>query len=172
VISFIVPAHNEEACLGRTLEAIRESADFVAQPYEIIVVNDASTDSTAEIARQNNARVVDVNHRQIAATRNSGARAAAGDRLFFVDADTIINSSVVAAALRAGVRVVRRFGHADDAARARRGVTDGRGGPMSLDDPACGGFYARLSNVALSYRHPSTPIHHLSRCCAVWRKLL
>jgi glycosyltransferase involved in cell wall biosynthesis len=100
VISFIVPAHNEEACLSRTLEAIRESADFVGQPYEIIVVNDASTDSTAEVARQNNARVVDVSHRQIAATRNSGARAATGDRLFFIDADTIINSSVVAAALR------------------------------------------------------------------------
>jgi glycosyltransferase involved in cell wall biosynthesis len=100
VISFIVPAHNEEACLVRTLEAIRESADVVAQPYEIIVVNDASTDGTAEVARQNGARVVDVNYRQIAATRNSGARAAAGGRLFFVDADTIINSRVVAAALR------------------------------------------------------------------------
>lgn len=100
MISFIVPAHNEEAGLGRTLEAIRESADQVAQPYEIIVVNDASTDSTADVARQKNARVVDVNHRQIAATRNSGARAASGDRLFFVDADTIINSRVVLATLR------------------------------------------------------------------------
>src|SRR3954468_10770337 len=90
MISFIVPAHNEEACLGRTLQAIRESADVVAQPYEIVVVNDASTDSTAKVARNNNARVVVVNHRQIAATRNSGARAATGDRLFFVDADTII----------------------------------------------------------------------------------
>jgi glycosyltransferase involved in cell wall biosynthesis len=100
VISFIVPAHNEEACLGRTLEAIRESAEAVGLPYEIIVVNDASTDSTAEIARQNNARVVNVNHRQIAATRNSGARVAAGDHLFFVDADTIIHSRVVASALR------------------------------------------------------------------------
>ncbi len=100
MISFIVPAHNEEACLGHTLQAIRESADIVAEPYEIIVVNDASTDSTAEIARQNGARIVDVNHRQIAATRNSGARAAAGDRLFFVDADTIIHSRAVASALR------------------------------------------------------------------------
>jgi glycosyltransferase involved in cell wall biosynthesis len=100
VISFIVPAHNEEACLGATLAAIRESAEAVQQPYEIIVANDASTDATADIARQNGARVVDVNHRQIAATRNSGARAASGDRLFFVDADTIINSRVVAAALR------------------------------------------------------------------------
>jgi glycosyltransferase involved in cell wall biosynthesis len=100
VISFIVPAHNEEQCLGRTLQAIRESADSVAQPYELIVVNDASTDSTAEVARQYNARVVDVHHRQIAATRNSGALASTGDCLFFIDADTIINSRVVSAALR------------------------------------------------------------------------
>ena len=81
MISFIVPAHNEEQCLGRTLQAIRESADIVAQPYEIIVVNDASTDSTAEVARQYYARVVDVNHRQIAATRNSGACSWLGTRL-------------------------------------------------------------------------------------------
>ena len=76
MISFIVPAHNEQASLGRTLEAIHQAARVVGQPYEIIVVDDASTDATPEIAAQNNARVVSVNHRQIAATRNSGARRA------------------------------------------------------------------------------------------------
>jgi glycosyltransferase involved in cell wall biosynthesis len=100
MISFIVPAHNEQMCLGRTLQAIHEAARSVNQPYEVIVVDDASTDATAEIARQNNARVVSVNHRQIAATRNSGGRAAQGEQLFFVDADTIINPHVVASALR------------------------------------------------------------------------
>src|ERR1700677_4385804 len=99
MISFIVPAHNEESCLGRTLRAIHDSARVIGQPYEIIVVDDASTDATAEIARQHNATVVPVNHRQIAATRNSGGRAARGERLFFVDADTIINSRAVTAAL-------------------------------------------------------------------------
>jgi cellulose synthase/poly-beta-1,6-N-acetylglucosamine synthase-like glycosyltransferase len=43
---------------------------------------------------------VSVNHRQIAATRNSGARAAQGERLFFVDADTTIHSRALASALR------------------------------------------------------------------------
>ena len=100
MISFIIPAHNEEAVLGRTLRAIHDAARVVGQPYEIIVVDDASTDATAEVARQHNATVVPVNHRQIAATRNSGARAAHGDRLFFVDADTTINPRAVAAALR------------------------------------------------------------------------
>lgn len=100
MISFIVPAHNEQACLGRTLQAIRESARVVGLPYELIVVDDASTDATAQIARQHNATVLSVNHRQIAATRNSGGRAAHGGRLFFADADTIINPRAVASALR------------------------------------------------------------------------
>jgi len=98
MISFIVPAHNEQACLGRTLQAIHESSRVVGQPYEVIVVDDTSTDATAEVARQNNARVVSVNHRQIAATRNAGGRAACGEKLFFVDADTTINPRAVASA--------------------------------------------------------------------------
>jgi glycosyltransferase involved in cell wall biosynthesis len=98
MISFIVPAHNEEACLRRTLQAIHDSARLVGQPYEIIVVDDASTDATAEIAQRHGARVVREKHRQIAATRNSGGRAATGDQFFFVDADTTINPRAVAAA--------------------------------------------------------------------------
>ena len=100
MISFIVPAHNEQARLGCTLQAIHESACAVWQPYEVIVVDDASADRTAEVARQHSATVLTVNHRHIAATRNSGARAAQGKRLLFVDADTIINPRVVASALR------------------------------------------------------------------------
>ena len=100
MISFVVPAHNEEACLGRTLEEINNSARAVDQAYEIVVVDDASTDATAAVAREYGATVVPVNHRQIAATRNSGARAASGERLIFVDADTTISPRVVAAALR------------------------------------------------------------------------
>jgi glycosyltransferase involved in cell wall biosynthesis len=101
MISFVVPAHNEEACLPQTLEAIKASALATGEPFEIVVANDASTDRTAEIAEQHGARVVHVQHRQIAATRNSGARAALGDRIFFVDADTQINAAAVKASLRA-----------------------------------------------------------------------
>jgi glycosyltransferase involved in cell wall biosynthesis len=101
MLSFIVPAHNEDAVLGRTLDAIHECAQAAGQSYELIVVDDASTDATAEIARQKNAKVVSVNHRQISATRNSGGRAAQGERLFFIDADTTLNPRVLAAALRA-----------------------------------------------------------------------
>jgi glycosyltransferase involved in cell wall biosynthesis len=101
MISFVVPAHNEQAHLPRTLQAIHDAACVVRRPYEVIVVDDASTDATAEIARRNGARVVGVNHRQIAATRNSGARAACGEQIFFVDADTTVNARAVTAAVRA-----------------------------------------------------------------------
>lgn len=101
MISFIVPAHNEQAYLPRTLEAIHEAMKAVGRKYEVIVVDDASTDATAEVARQHGARVVGVNHRQIAATRNSGARAAQGEQLIFVDADTDVNVRAVAAAVKA-----------------------------------------------------------------------
>ena len=71
------------------------------EPYEVIVVVDASTDRTHEIALRHGARVVPVNFRQIAATRNAGGRSAVGELLFFVDADTVVTTLAVRAAVRA-----------------------------------------------------------------------
>src|SRR5213596_3605773 len=101
MISFIVPAYNEETELPCTLAAICAAASGAAQPFEIIVVDDASTDATPEIAEQAGARVVSINRRQIAAARNAGARAARGDYLFFVDADTRINRTHITEAIAA-----------------------------------------------------------------------
>lgn len=105
MISFIVPAHNEEFELPRSLGALRTAADEAGEPYELIVVNDSSTDRTPEIAREFGAEVVNVNARQIAAARNAGARLARGEYFFFVDADTRITAQHVRhglAALRSG----------------------------------------------------------------------
>src|SRR5258705_4647021 len=101
MISFIIPAYNEALLLAATLDAVSASARAVGEDYEIIVADDASTDDTALIAERHGARLVRVAHRQIAATRNSGARAAHGDLLIFVDADTIVNEGVVRAAVDA-----------------------------------------------------------------------
>ena len=100
-ISFVVPAWNEEVRLPATLAALRLAGEASGRAFEIVVADDGSTDRTAEIARAAGARVVPVAHRQIAATRNSGARAASGDLLFFVDADTLVPADVVRAALAA-----------------------------------------------------------------------
>ena len=101
MISFIVPAHNEEHELAATLGAIVAAADAVGKPYELVVVDDDSSDATAEIAQSFGARIERVQLRQIAAVRNAGARIANGDIFFFVDADTHITAASVAAALRA-----------------------------------------------------------------------
>jgi len=101
VISFVVPAHNEERLLGATIDAIHAAAREIRIPYEIVVANDTSTDNTASVARSHGARVADCEHRQIARVRNTGGRASTGDILIFVDADTQISAAVVSASLAA-----------------------------------------------------------------------
>ena len=98
-MSFIVPAYNEAKLLGATLDAIRGAAALTGESFEMIVVDDDSTDSTAAIAAGRGARVVAVKNRSIARTRNDGARQARGEYLFFVDADTLIDHRVLSAAL-------------------------------------------------------------------------
>jgi len=100
-VSIIVPAHNEEKLLGGTLRTLAASATAAGEPYEIIVVNDGSTDRTAAIAREHGARVVVVNVRQIAAARNAGARDARGQLFVFVDADTLVPAAVLRQAIGA-----------------------------------------------------------------------
>ena len=101
MISFIVPAYNEELELSSTIAAIHAATSGVAQAYEIIVVDDASTDATPEIAAQAGARVLSIHRRQIAAVRNAGARVAQGEYLLFVDADTRINRTHIMEAIAA-----------------------------------------------------------------------
>ena len=117
MISFIVPAYNEETELPSTLGAIRAATSGLSQPVEIIVVDDASTDATPEIAEQAGARVVSIQRRQIGAARNAGARAAQGEYLFFVDADTRINKTHVTEAM-----ALLEVGYTGGSAR---GVMDG-----------------------------------------------
>jgi glycosyltransferase involved in cell wall biosynthesis len=101
MISFIVPAYNEEHELSGTLAAIHAAASGATRPYEIIVVDDASTDATPEIASSAGAKVIPINRRQIAASRNAGGRAAQGKYLLFVDADTRIHQAHVSGAIDA-----------------------------------------------------------------------
>ena len=90
-ISVVVPAFNEERLLGESLAHIKSAAQAFAQAgwdFELIVCDNNSTDRTAEIARAAGATVVFEPVNQIARARNSGAAAATGDWLVFVDADS------------------------------------------------------------------------------------
>jgi glycosyltransferase involved in cell wall biosynthesis len=105
MISFIVPAFNESALIGATVDALHAAGRTLDDAYEVIVVDDASTDATAALARIHGANVLSVDLRHIAATRNAGAHAASGDFFIFVDADTLVTPEVTRAAvatMRAG----------------------------------------------------------------------
>ena len=90
--SFIIPAYNEEKFLKKTVESLRESivGAKIISSGEIIVVDNCSTDRTAEIAKNIGVNLVNEPVRQISRARNAGARHAKGDILFFIDADTSI----------------------------------------------------------------------------------
>ncbi len=90
-ISVVVPAFNEEKLLGQSLAQIQAAATaFTARGwrFELVVCDNNSTDKTSEIASAAGAKVVFEPFNQIGRARNSGAAAATGDWLVFVDADS------------------------------------------------------------------------------------
>ena len=108
-ISVIIPAFNEEAYIGRTIESLRAAAahfESLGGPaVELLVVDNASTDDTATVAARLGARVVSEGEHNISKVRNAGARAAAHEILVFIDADTLVPRELfvrIAGAMREG----------------------------------------------------------------------
>jgi glycosyltransferase involved in cell wall biosynthesis len=102
LVSIILPAHNEAAGIGATVQAVlRQTSADVA--VEVIVVDDGSTDATAENAQAAGARVIRLAGPGggPAAARNRGAAAARGDPLVFLDADCVPRPGWLAALLAA-----------------------------------------------------------------------
>ncbi|MEA3339293.1 MAG: glycosyltransferase [Chloroflexota bacterium] len=86
MISIIVPVYNTEDTLDDCLVAL-ETQTLPGEQYEIVVVDDGSTDGSADIARQHQVRLIQQPNAGPAAARNRGARAARGELLLFTDAD-------------------------------------------------------------------------------------
>ncbi len=93
VISVIVPAYNEEQCIGRCIEALRAQQTRV--PYEIIVVDNNSTDDTGALARRPGVRVCSESRQGRAYARQAGVRAARGEILAFTEADCVVSPTWV-----------------------------------------------------------------------------
>lgn len=98
-LSIIIPAFNEELLITHCLDSIAKSVALNQKPvftHEVIVVDNNSTDKTAELAKQAGAKVVFEPINQIGRARNAGAAVATGDWLLFVDADSLLNPGMVA----------------------------------------------------------------------------
>ena len=88
-LSFVVPAYNEEAYLPACLESILEQTRELSEPVEIIVVNNASTDRTREVALgYAGVRVVDEPNKGLTFARQAGFAASTGELIANVDSDS------------------------------------------------------------------------------------
>jgi glycosyltransferase involved in cell wall biosynthesis len=90
-ISVVLPAYNEEKFIGATLESVNQAIEEYRKSHghavEVIVVNNNSSDRTAEVARAHGATVVFEGKNQIAVAMNAGARVAQGEILIISFAD-------------------------------------------------------------------------------------
>jgi len=95
-VSVVIPAYNAEKTIIRNLSAlVKQKCPY---PYEIIVVDDGSTDKTAEITKKfiedfanpKRMRLINLAHRGPAAARNTGIKEAKSDIVLFTDADCVV----------------------------------------------------------------------------------
>jgi glycosyltransferase involved in cell wall biosynthesis len=89
-VSVIIPAKNEGKYLALCIEAIKKAFNNKTR-YEIIIVNNNSTDNTKTIAKKYSCILIDNAKYGAASSRNIGAKNARGEYLAFIDADCVIN---------------------------------------------------------------------------------
>ncbi|MDG4856706.1 glycosyltransferase [Streptomyces sp. T-3] len=105
VLTVVIPAHNEASYLPRYLPTVLASLtrweETSGDLGEVIVVDNASTDATPDMAASYGVRVISETVRNIGRVRNSGAAAARGRLLFFADADVALPLEAITAAVAA-----------------------------------------------------------------------
>ena len=95
-VSIVIPAHNEERIIAATVE----NAKKIRYPdYEIVVVNNASSDNTASAARATGVKVVDEPRKGLLFAREAGRRAASGEIIANLDADCLPDPEWLARAI-------------------------------------------------------------------------
>ena len=102
-VSIIVPAFNEQKLITASLNAIQAALKAFSEAgfeHELIVCDNNSTDGTGDLARAAGARVVFEPVNQISRARNTGAAAATGEWLVFVDADSFPSRELFAETAR------------------------------------------------------------------------
>ena len=95
MISIVVPVRNSRELLERCLESLSQQT-VARSDYEIIVVDDGSSDGSAEVARKRGARAFQQEKKGAGAARNRGIREARGEVILFLDADCEANADWIA----------------------------------------------------------------------------
>lgn len=88
-VSVVIPSYNEERYIGRCLDSLLQQT---LTGFEIIIVDDGSTDRTKQIVKNYPVRLIEQNHLGPGAARNRGAAEANGQILVFVDADMFFDA--------------------------------------------------------------------------------
>ena len=137
LISVIIPVHNGGSTIGTCLQSLFSSPHG---PLEVIVVDDFSTDNTADIVRQFPCRFVRLErHSGAAGARNAGARESRGEILFFIDADCVVQETTLG-------RVAEVYRKNPDC------VIGGSYAPVAHDDS----FYSTFQSVFINYSELKT----------------
>ena len=131
-ISVVIPNHNGSATIGTCLQSLFSSR---YPAFEVVVVDDCSSDSSIDIIRHFPCRLIRFDHHAGASkARNAGARESSGDALFFIDADCVVQEDTLA-------RVADAFlGNPDR-------IIGGSYAPVAYDDS----FYSTFQSVFINY---------------------
>ena len=90
-LAFVIPAYNEEALIGKCVEAVLAEVARSGRDIDVVVVNNNSTDRTGEIAASYpGVRVVDEKQKGIVSARDGGFRATTAELVANIDADTMV----------------------------------------------------------------------------------
>jgi len=105
-LSIILTVYNKEPYLRKALEALVSYKGAYSDEYEILAVNDGSTDESSVILeeyknRDNRIKVLTQPNQGLSMARNNGIDAAIGDYVWFVDADDVISDNAVDALCKA-----------------------------------------------------------------------
>ena len=137
-LSVIVPVWNGENVLPRCLDALMKSQ---YAPFEVLVVDDCSCDTTPRIAEQYGVRYIrSAKRRGPANARNIGARNATGDILVFIDADVVLQPTslqMIAEDFERSPEISGVFGSYDDS-------------------PDCPNFFSQYKNLIHHYIHQAS----------------
>lgn len=93
-VSIVLPAYNEEEAIAKVMDDVKKAMDTTSHVYEIVVVNDNSTDRTAEIAASKGAKVVHkLSRGGSGASRRTGILNSDGEIIVMLDADGTYEAS-------------------------------------------------------------------------------